>query len=116
MTCSTSAVLASLSARHGHRRFRRDRVAARLVPEARVKPVRLVTRVQAVELAMEGWGVWRDDLLGYSLSPVREYASGAAQLHFFSRRPRLLTAPAVIADSRMGEGERTRSGTLGLRI
>jgi enediyne biosynthesis protein CalE3 len=87
-----------------------------LRPEARVVPQRLVTRVQAVELAAEGWGVWQDDAWGFSLGAVREYASGGAQLHFFNRRPRLLSDAAVIADSRMGEGDRSRSGTLALRI
>lgn len=87
-----------------------------LRPGARLVPDRLVTRVQAVELAAEGWGVWQEPVGGYSLSAVREHASGGTQLHFFNRRPRLLSDAAVIADSRMGEGERTRSGTLGLQV
>src|SRR3954469_13295786 len=87
-----------------------------LRPGARLVPQRLVTRVQAVELAREGWGVWQDDVHGFSLSAVREYASGSAQLHFFNRRPRLLTEPAVIADSRMGDSDRSRSGTLALPV
>lgn len=87
-----------------------------LRPGARLVPERLVTRVQAVELPAEGWGVWQQTVAGYSLSAVREYASGSAQLHFFDRRPRLLSDAAVIADSRLGEGDRTRSGTLGLRV
>jgi precorrin-6B methylase 2 len=87
-----------------------------LRPGARLVPERLVTRVQAVELASEGWGVWQDDVWGYSLGTVREYASGGAQLHFFNRRPRLLSDAAVIGDSRMGESDRSRSGTLALTI
>jgi protein arginine N-methyltransferase 1 len=87
-----------------------------LRPGARIVPERLVTRVQAVELPAEGWGVWQQDVAGYSLSAVPEYASGGAQLHFFNRRPRLLSDAAVIADSRMGEGDRARSGTLGLQV
>lgn len=87
-----------------------------LRPGARFVPQRLVTRVQAVELAAEGWGVWQDDFCGFSLGAVREYASGGPQLHFFSRRPRLLSDAAVIADSRMGESELSRSGTLALRV
>jgi protein arginine N-methyltransferase 1 len=87
-----------------------------LRPGARCVPQRLVTRLQAVELAEEGWGVWRDDVHGFSFSTVREYATGGAQLHFFNRRPRLLSEPAVIADSRMGESDRSRSGTLALPV
>jgi len=86
------------------------RSGGRLVPE------RLVTRVRAVELGPEGWGVWQGEVGGFSLGPVRDYASGAAQLHFFQRQPRLLTDAAVIADSRMGEGDRDRGGTLALRV
>jgi hypothetical protein len=84
--------------------------------DARFVPQRLITRVQAVELAAEGWGVWQDDVSGVSLGAVREYASGSPQLHFFNRPPRLLSDAAVIADSRMGESDRSRSGTLGLRV
>jgi protein arginine N-methyltransferase 1 len=87
-----------------------------LRPGALLIPQRLVTRVQAVELAAEGWGVWRDDMCGYSLSTVREYASGRAQLHFFNQPPRLLSDAAVIADSRMGESDRSRSGTIALPV
>jgi protein arginine N-methyltransferase 1 len=87
-----------------------------LKPGARVVPDRLVTRVQAVELREEGWGVWQSPVGGYSLEAVREYASGSTQLHFFHRRPRLLSDAAIIADSRMGAGDRSRSGTLALRV
>jgi SAM-dependent methyltransferase len=87
-----------------------------LGPGARCVPQRLVTRVQAVELAAEGWGVWQNDVCGFSLSAVREHASGGPQLHFFNRRPRLLSDAAVIADSRMGESDLSRSGTLALRV
>jgi len=87
-----------------------------LKPGARVVPERLITRVQAVELAAEGWGVWHEPVAGYSLSAVSEYAPGGAQLHFFNRKPRLLSEPATIVDSRMGDADRVRSGTLSLEV
>ena len=87
-----------------------------LRPGAPLVPQRLVTRVQAVEIASEGWGVWQDDVCGFSLSAVRELASGGPQLHVFKRRPRLLSDAAVVADSRMGESDRSRGGTLALRV
>jgi enediyne biosynthesis protein CalE3 len=87
-----------------------------LRPGARVVPERLVTRVQAVELAGEGWGVWQDDVCGFSLRPVREHAPGAPELQVLSRRPRVLTDAAVIVDSRMGDSDRSRSGTLALPV
>jgi protein arginine N-methyltransferase 1 len=86
-----------------------------LRPGARLVPERLVTRVQAVELE-EGWGVWQQPVAGYSLNAVVEYAVGGTQLHFFNGRPRLLTDAAAIGDSRMGEADRSRSGTLGLTV
>lgn len=86
-----------------------------LRPGARVVPQRLVTRLQAVELD-ESWGVWQRPVAGYSLSAVADHASGATQLHFFQRPPRLLTDAATIADSRMGEADRSRSGTLRLTV
>jgi hypothetical protein len=104
------AEIVSLAAQHNLRE------GGRIVPE------RLVTCLQAVEFNNEGWGVWSDDFWGYSLSTVRDYAASAAQLHFFSRDPTLLSAPLAVADNRLGRSaelpgghhhlEITRAGTL----
>ncbi len=85
-------------------------------PGGRLVPERLVTRVRAVELGSEGWGVWQGDVGDFSLGPVREYASGSPQLHFFQKKPRSLSDAAVIADSRLGESDRDRGGTLTLPV
>lgn len=74
-----------------------------LRPGGRVVPEQLVTQLQGIEFDDEGWGVWRDDFWGYSLSPVQECASAGAQLHFFSRAPTLLSPPVVISNHRLGE-------------
>jgi protein arginine N-methyltransferase 1 len=79
-----------------------------LRPGGRIVPQRLVTHLAAVELDGEGWGLWGDDFLGYRLDVVQESVEPAAHLHFFQRPPTLLSAPAVIADSRMGAGARSR--------
>jgi enediyne biosynthesis protein CalE3 len=73
-----------------------------LRPDGRIVPQRLVTHLAAIEFDGEGWGVWRDDFLGYRFDVVQEYAAPAAQLHFFQRLPILLSEPVSIADSRIG--------------
>jgi hypothetical protein len=74
-----------------------------LRPGGGVVPERLLTCLQAVELDAEGWGVWGDDFWGLSLAPVQEHAAPGAQMHFFGRRPRLLSEPVVAIDSRLGD-------------
>jgi precorrin-6B methylase 2 len=73
-----------------------------LKPSGRVVPARLETRLQAIQFASEGWGVWDDDFWGWSLSAVQDYAPSAAQLHFFTREPVRLSAPAAVADEIIG--------------
>jgi enediyne biosynthesis protein CalE3 len=73
-----------------------------LKPSGRVVPQRVETRLQAIQFASEGWGVWGDDFWGYSLSAIQDYAPSAAQLHFFTRDPVRLSAPAVVADEMLG--------------
>jgi precorrin-6B methylase 2 len=78
-------------------------VAARnLKPSGRVVPARLQTRLQAIQFADEGWGVWADEFCGWSLSAVQDYAPAAAQLHFFTRDPVRLSAPVAVADEAIG--------------
>jgi enediyne biosynthesis protein CalE3 len=79
-----------------------------LRPGGRIVPQRLVTYLAAVELDGEGWGLWGEDVLGYRLDVVQESVEPAAHLHFFQRSPTLLSTPAVIADSRIGAGARSR--------
>lgn len=79
-----------------------------LRPGGRAVPQRLVTHLAAVEFDGEGWGLWGDDFLGYRLDVVQESVESTAHLHFFQRSPTLLSAPAVIADSRIGAGVRSR--------
>jgi enediyne biosynthesis protein CalE3 len=73
-----------------------------LKPGGRVIPERVETRLQAVQLDGEGWGVWSEDFWGYSLGALLDHAPAAAQLHFFSRDPVLLSPPAAVADERLG--------------
>jgi enediyne biosynthesis protein CalE3 len=73
-----------------------------LRPGGKIVPQRLATRLAAVEFDREGWGVWRRDFFGYSLEVVQERAPSAAQLHFFSRAPVLLSAPAIVQDAGLG--------------
>jgi hypothetical protein len=73
-----------------------------LKPSGRVVPERVETRLQAIQFASEGWGVWADDFWGYSLSAVQDYAPAAAQLHFFARDPVRLSEPVVVADETLG--------------
>jgi protein arginine N-methyltransferase 1 len=87
-----------------------------LRPDGRIVPRQLTAHLQAIELDHEGWGVWRDDFLGYSLSPVQEHAPSAAQLHFFSRDPKALSAPATLVDQRLGTPARTEARLLRLPI
>lgn len=80
-----------------------------LSPRGRVVPQRLVTQLAAIEFDDEGWGIWREDFLGYRLDAVQECVAPAAQLHFFQRPPTLLSEPTAIADERSGKGARLRS-------
>jgi len=87
-----------------------------------VVPERLVTRLAPVQFDDEGWGVWRDGLLGMRLDVVQHHAAPTAQLHFFARPPTVLGEPSVLADSTERDGvvradqtlmlQVTRSGTL----
>ncbi|GAA4072004.1 50S ribosomal protein L11 methyltransferase [Actinomadura miaoliensis] len=74
-----------------------------LAPGGRVVPQRLVTHLAAVEFDGEGWGVWGEDFFGHRLDVVQECAPPGAQLHFFQRRPTLLSEPVPIADNRIGD-------------
>lgn len=82
----------------------------------RVVPERLVTHLRAIEFDRDGWGVWRDDFWGFSLSVVQEYASPMPQLHVFNRRPRVLSAPVVLSDERLGEPSATAAGDATIEI
>jgi hypothetical protein len=73
-----------------------------LRPRGRIVPQRLTTSLMAIEFDRDGWGVWQQDFWGYCLDVVQDYADAAAQLHFFSRPPILLSAPMVVADSTLG--------------
>ena len=73
-----------------------------LKPSGRVVPARLQTRLEAIQFASEGWGVWEDDFYGWSLSAVQDYAPSAAQLHFFTRDPLRLSPPVTVADNVIG--------------
>lgn len=75
-----------------------------LKPSGRVVPQRVQTRLQAIQFDAEGWGVWSDDFWGCSLSAVQDHAPSAAQLHFFTRDPVRLSAPAVAADAALAAG------------
>ncbi|MCP2167736.1 50S ribosomal protein L11 methyltransferase [Goodfellowiella coeruleoviolacea] len=88
-----------------------------LAPGGRIVPRRLTTHLTAVQLDGEGWGVWRDDHLGYRLGAVRAAAPPAAQLHFFQREPVLLSAhvPAVVSEVGASRSGRPR-GPRSLRI
>jgi hypothetical protein len=75
-----------------------------LQPGGVVVPRRLVTYLAAVQFDDEGWGVWRDGFLDMHLDVVQQYVEPRAQLHFFTRVPTVLGAPAVLADSDGGTG------------
>jgi protein arginine N-methyltransferase 1 len=94
------------------------RRAARLNLRAggQVIPSSLTSYVRAVEFDNEGWGVWGEDLFGYSFSRVQEYAPAVPQLHFFSRTPRLLSDPAVVASSRLGQDAEQPQGDHTLKV
>jgi protein arginine N-methyltransferase 1 len=81
-----------------------------LRPGGRVVPQRLRTTLTAIEFDDEGWGVWREDFLGYRLDVVQDSVEPAAQLHFFQRTPTQLSAPVVISDGLVGQRLRTRPG------
>jgi len=81
----------------------RDVARANLRPGGQVIPWRLVTQLQPIEFDDEGWGVWRDDFWAGALGAIPEFAPSEAQLHFFSREPKRLGEPVVLADSRLGE-------------
>jgi len=76
-----------------------------LRPGGRIVPQRLATNLQALEFDNEGWGVWRSDYRGYSFDSVQNHAPSTAQLHFFSRLPKLLSEPTVLADTRLGTAD-----------
>ena len=74
-----------------------------LAPGGRIVPQRLTTTLTAIEFDAEGWGVWAGDVLGYQLDAVMDSAEPGAQLHFFQREPKLLSARIAIGDSLLGE-------------
>jgi enediyne biosynthesis protein CalE3 len=82
----------------------------------RVIPSRLTTQLQALQFDHEGWGVWSDNFAGYSLLTVQEYAPAVPQVHFFTRPPRLLSAPVVAAASELGLDARQLQGKHTLEI
>lgn len=82
----------------------------------RIVPAQLTTHLQAIHFDREGWGVWQDDFLGFSLAAVQAYAAPSAQLHFFSRLPTLLSAPVIISDNRLGQAARYPQGEHLLKI
>jgi enediyne biosynthesis protein CalE3 len=86
-----------------------------LKPGGRVVPQRLVTELAAIEFDAEGWGLWSDSL-GYQLDAVQDRAEPTAQLHFFQRRPTLLSRPVLIADHRIGTGSPRSHQRRDLRI
>jgi protein arginine N-methyltransferase 1 len=94
------------------------RRAARLNLRAggQVVPSSLTSYLQAVELDNEGWGIWGEDFFGYSLSCIQEYAPAVPQLHFFSRTPRLLGAPVVVAGSRLGQDAQQPQGDYAINV
>ena len=83
---------------------------------ARIIPSRLVTQLQAVQFDKEGWGVWSDNFAGYSLHVVQEYAPAVPQVHFFTRTPRMLSAPVVVAASELGQNAYQPQGEHALQI
>ena len=78
-----------------------------LAPGGRVVPRRLTTHLTAIQYDDEGWGVWRDDYLGYRLDAVRAAVEAQPQLHFFQRDPVLLSPHVAVAAGEIG---RSRSG------
>lgn len=78
-----------------------------LAAGGRVVPRRLTTHLTAIQYDDEGWGVWRDDYLGYRLGAVREALGPQPQLHFFQRDPVLLSPHVPVATSEVGA---SRSG------
>lgn len=73
-----------------------------LAPGGRVVPRGLTTNLTAIQFDDEGWGVWRDEYLGYRIDAVRDAAAGEPQLHFFQRDPVLLSPPVVTVASEVG--------------
>ncbi|QIS12463.1 methyltransferase domain-containing protein [Nocardia arthritidis] len=69
-----------------------------LRPGGQVIPHRLTTTLAAIEFDDEGWGIWGGDFHGYRLDAVQDFAEPRAQLHFFQRLPRLLSAPTPMVD------------------
>ncbi|WP_367127557.1 methyltransferase domain-containing protein [Saccharothrix sp. HUAS TT1] len=87
-----------------------DAVARRnLRPGGAVVPRRLTTELVAIEFDGEGWGTWADVVPGYRFHAVQELVEPHAQLHFFQREPRFLSAPAVLSDEVVGQGSTGRT-------
>ncbi len=74
-----------------------------LAPGGRIVPQHLTTRLTAIQFDAEGWGVWNEDFLGYRLDSVQDFAEPAAQLHFFQRRPELLSGHTPVGDFVLGQ-------------
>jgi hypothetical protein len=91
--------------------------ARNLLPGGVVVPQEVQTRLAAVEIGAEGWGVW-SRLLGYDLSPVLDLAEDRAHLHFFQQPPRELAVPVPVGLDRVArcfdpvELRMTQHGTL----
>ncbi|NUT46282.1 MAG: methyltransferase domain-containing protein [Saccharothrix sp.] len=86
-----------------------DAVARRnLRPGGAVVPRRLTTELVAIEFDGEGWGTWGDVVPGYRFHSVQEFVEPHAQLHFFQREPRFLSAPARLGDDVVGQGSTGR--------
>jgi enediyne biosynthesis protein CalE3 len=83
-----------------------------LRPGGRIVPERVTTFLQAIAFDREGWGVWDDTSLGYSLAPVRDSVAPAAQMHFFHNPPTLLSEPTVLAEQSMGDPSADRDELL----
>ncbi|WP_199444299.1 50S ribosomal protein L11 methyltransferase [Umezawaea beigongshangensis] len=88
-----------------------------LAPGGRVVPRRLTTHLTAIGFDGEGWGVWREEHLGYRLDAVRAAAPPGPQLHFFQRDPVLLSAHVPVAVSEIGVSRAGRPAAPGrLRV
>ncbi|MEU4767984.1 methyltransferase domain-containing protein [Actinosynnema sp. NPDC023794] len=86
-----------------------DAVARRnLRPGGAVVPRRLRTELVAIEFDGEGWGTWGDVVPGYRFDAVQEFVEPHAQLHFFQREPRFLSAPVGLCDDVIGQGSTGR--------
>ncbi len=65
-------------------------------------PQRLTTVINAIRFDGESWGIWSDDLAGYSLAAARPFLGSSAQLHFFARPPELLSETTALAAIDLG--------------